>query len=75
MPRVPGWSGSSTGEGTTSLPQVSIMMRRYGFCSNDARTMYTLQSMSYCVHANDSAVPHCPAPVSVVRRVMPSCLL
>ena len=25
--------------------------------------------------ANDSAVPHCPAPVSVVRRVTPSCAL
>ena len=60
MPNDPGLSGSSTGDGTTSLPQVSIIIRRYGFCSYDARTMYTL---------------HWPAPVSVVSRVMPSSLL
>ena len=37
--------------------------------------MYTLQSMSYCEQAKASAVPHCPAPVSVVSRPMPSALL
>ena len=37
--------------------------------------MYTLHSMSYCAQAKASAVPHWPAPVSVVSRVMPSALL
>ena len=39
------------------------------------RTMYTLHSRSYCAQAKASAVPHWPAPVSVVRRLMPSCLV
>ena len=37
--------------------------------------MYTLHSRSNCAHANASELPHCPAPVSVVRRVMPSAVL
>ena len=32
-PSEPGCPGSSTGEGTTSPPHVSIAIRRYGFCS------------------------------------------
>ncbi len=51
------------------------MILRYGFWLYDARTMYTLHSRSYWLHANASAVPHCPAPVSVVSRAMPSALL
>ena len=39
------------------------------------RTMYTLHSRSNWAQAKASAVPHWPAPVSVVRRLMPSCLL
>ncbi len=37
--------------------------------------MYTLQSRSNWEQANDSAVPHWPAPVSVARRPTPSALL
>ncbi len=37
--------------------------------------MYTMHSRPNCAQANDSAEPHWPAPVSVVSRVMPSCLL
>ena len=67
--------GSATGDGTTDAPHVSIRIRRYGFCSYDARTMYTLHSRSNCAHANAIELPHWPAPVSVVRRVMPSAAL
>ena len=69
-PSEPGWSGWSTGDGTTSAPHVSIRILRYGFCWYEARTMYTLHSRSNCAHANDSAVPHWPAPVSVDRRAI-----
>ena len=37
-----------------------------------AATCHTSQSMSNRAQANASALPHCPAPVSVVRRVTPS---
>ena len=37
--------------------------------------MYTVQSIPNWVQANDSAVPHWPAPVSVVSRSMPSARL
>ncbi len=74
-PSEPGLSTSSTGDGTTDAPHVSMSTRRYGFCSYDARTMYTLHSRSNCAHANDSALPHWPAPVSVARRVVPSAAL
>ena len=49
-----------------------MAIRRYGFWSYEARTMYTCRSRSNCAQANASAVPHCPAPVSVASRVMPS---
>lgn len=52
-----------------------MITRRYGFCSKLARTMYTAHSRSNCAQANDSAVPHCPAPVSVASREMPSSAL
>ena len=74
-PSEPGDDGSSTGEGTHSAPHVSMITRRYGLESNDVRTMYTLHSMSNCAVAKASAVPHWPAPVSVVSRLMPSALL
>ncbi len=38
-PLHPGLDGSSTGDGSTSAPQTSIITLRYGFCSNDALTM------------------------------------
>ena len=38
----------------------------------DAATCHTSHSMPYCAVANASALPHWPAPVSVVRRVMPA---
>ena len=79
MPSEPGEPGSSArmarpvlvrsdGLGWTVPPKVSIMMRRYGFWSYDARTCQTSHSRSNCAHANANAVPHWPAPVSVVNR-------
>ena len=86
MPRLPGDSRSvastcrpnsvrSDGEGTTEAPQVSMSARRYGFCWYDTLTMYTITSMSKKVPAKASADPHCPAPVSVVSRLIPSSAL
>ena len=49
--------------------------RRYGFWSYDARTCHTSQSMPYRAEANASALPHWPAPVSVVSLVTPSAAL
>jgi hypothetical protein len=77
MPRLPGCSGSSAsilrpvsvssdGLRTTLAPNVSITERRYGLPSYEAPTCQTLHSSPYCAQANASAVPHCPAPVSVV---------
>jgi hypothetical protein len=63
---------SSDGLGCTVPPKVSIIILRYGFWSYDARTCQTSHSMSNCAHANASAVPHCPAPVSVVSRLIPA---
>ena len=37
--------------------------------------MYTLHSRSKRAQAKARALPHWPAPVSVLIRVMPSCLL
>ena len=48
------------------------MIFRYGFWSYEARTCHTSQSRPNWEQANASAVPHCPAPVSVVSRVTPS---
>ena len=63
---------SSDGLATQLPPQVSIIRRRYGLLSYDTRTMNTLHSMSNRLQANDSDEPHWPAPVSVVRRLMPA---
>ena len=86
MPRLPVESGScsrmvrpafvrSLGLGWTVPPKVSIIIRRYGFWSYDARTCHTSHSRSYWAQANASAVPHCPAPVSVVSFLMPALAL
>ena len=34
--------------------------------------MYTLHSSPISLHANESALPHCPAPVSVVSFLIPA---
>ncbi len=86
MPRLPGLSGVaariarpafvvSLGLATTFAPYSCIIERRYGFCSYDTFTMYTFSSRPKKLHAIASAVPHWPAPVSVVMRLAPSCLL
>ena len=62
----------SEGLGWTVPPKVSIMIRRYGFWSYDARTCQTSHSRSNWAHANASAVPHWPAPVSVVSFRIPA---
>ena len=56
----------SDGLGCTVAPNTCIIIRRYGFWSYDARTCQTSHSSPYCAQANASAVPHWPAPVSVV---------
>ena len=56
-PSDPGLVGSATGDGTTDAPHVSMRIRRYGFCSYDARTMYTLHSMSNCAARERDRAP------------------
>ena len=63
------------GEATTSAPNVSMNTRRYGFCSKEAFTMKTWQSMPKNAQAIDRADPHWPAPVSVAIRFVPASLL
>ncbi len=63
------------GDGRTSAPNVSMKIRRYGFCSYEALTMNTRHSRSKNRHAIESADPHCPAPVSVAMRRTPASLL
>src|SRR5205807_3235864 len=69
IPRLPGESGSSfnmprpalvrlVGDGYTVAPHVSIIARRYGFCSYDTLTMYTVTSRLNSAPANASAEPH-----------------
>ena len=83
MPRLPGWSGSSAsswrpysviGDGLECrvAPQISIIVLRYGLDRYDAATCQISHSMPYWAVANASALPHCPAPVSVVSFRMPS---
>ena len=74
VPRDPGCVGSSTREGATRAPHVSISTLRWGFCWNDARTMNTMHSRPYREEANANALPHWPAPVSVGSRVIPPVL-
>jgi len=68
-------SGRPIGVTKPPLRAVSIIERRNGFWSYEMRTMYTLHSRPISLHANASALPHCPAPVSVESRVRPSRLL
>jgi hypothetical protein len=86
MPRLPGesgWSAStarpdavrSDGLGCTLAPYVSIIRRRYGFWSYDALTCHTSHSRPNTALANANALPHWPAPVSVVSFVTPSAAL
>ena len=86
MPSEPGWSGSwasrerpysvrSDGDECTSAPHTCIIVRRYGFCRYEAPTIHTSHSMPYWAVAYASELPHWPAPVSVVSRVMPSAWL
>jgi hypothetical protein len=86
MPRLPVESGcsarivrpafvSSEGLATTRAPNASISPLRYGFWSYETLTMYTSTSSPKIPPAKASAEPHWPAPVSVVRRETPSCLL
>jgi len=71
---LPAWV-VEVGDGRTSAPNVSMKMRRYGFCSKDALTMNTRHSRPNMLAAIESAEPHCPAPVSVETRFTPACLL
>ena len=86
MPRLPGVSGilarmsrpalvSVAGLATQLAPQVCIISLRNGFWSKLMRTMKTLHSRPIRLHAKARALPHWPAPVSVVSRLMPNCLL
>ena len=68
-------SVSSDGEEWHTLPYVSICMRRYGFASYDARTCHTSHVRPSSAAAKEREAPHWPAPVSVVRRVVPSSAL
>ena len=87
MPRQPGESGSCAsiarpdsvsveGLGWTVPPQVSIidaavrLLRR-----SEAATCQISHSRPNCAQAKASALPHWPAPVSVVSLRMPSCAL
>ena len=84
MPRLPVESGcsariarpafvSSDGLATTRPPNASMRPRRYGFWSYETFTIHTSTSRPKTPPAKASAEPHCPAPVSVVRRFTPSC--
>ena len=86
MPSEPGWSASSAsrlrpysvtvdGLGCTVAPHTSIIVLRYGFWRYEAATCHTSHSMPYWAQANARALPHCPAPVSVVSLVTPSAWL
>src|SRR5918912_386857 len=62
----------SDGERCTVAPHVCIMERRYGFWSYEEPTMNTSHSSPNSRHANASADPHWPAPVSVVSFLVPA---
>ncbi|GBE24798.1 hypothetical protein BMS3Bbin02_01073 [bacterium BMS3Bbin02] len=65
-------SVSDDGLECTVAPQVSIIDLRYGFCSNEAATCQTSQLSPNRPQAKARALPHWPAPVSVVRFFTPS---
>ena len=66
---------SRDGERCTVPPNVSISVRRYGFASYDAPTCHTSHSTPNSEQAKASAVPHWPAPVSVVSFLTPALAL
>src|SRR5512146_2773138 len=86
MPSEPGVLGISAriflpafvsllGLATQFAPQTCIISFLKGFWSKLIRTMKTLHSRPMSLHAKARAEPHWPAPVSVVRRLIPNCLL
>ena len=83
IPSDPGWSGVSLsiflptsvlllGDAYTFPSYSCMIVFLNGFWLNDTFTMYTVASRSIIDAASDSAVPHCPAPVSVVSLSTPS---
>lgn len=62
----------SDGLECTVPPYTSMRCLRYGLDSYEARTCHTSRSMPNLAHANDRALPHWPAPVSVVSFFTPS---
>src|SRR4030042_1838135 len=86
IPRLPGVSGiccktflpafvSLLGLATQFAPQTFIIIFPNGFWSKLILTIKTLHSRPNNLHAKARALPHCPAPVSVVNLVIPNCLL
>jgi hypothetical protein len=65
----------SLGLAATRAPKLWIIERRCGFWSKLTRTIHTRHSRSKKLQACEMAVPHWPAPVSVVTPRTPSCLL
>ena len=63
------------GERCTVAPKISMIDLRNGFVSYEERVIHTSHSMSNRLQANASAVPHCPAPVSVVSFFTPDLAL
>ena len=55
----------------TLAPKFSIMAFLYGFCCEELFTMNTLSGSLKYAQASLSAVPHWPAPVSVVSEATP----
>jgi hypothetical protein len=83
MPSEPGWFESSArsarpvfvlglGDAWTSAPKRRMKFRRSAFQSWTARTQYTVVFRPTRLAAYASAVPHCPAPVSVAMRSYPA---
>ena len=54
--------------------KVWITALRKGFCSKETFTINTVRGSPKKAQASARAVPHCPAPVSVVSPVSPSFL-
>src|SRR5439155_576057 len=82
--RDPGWCGTFSrrarpvavtglGEAWTVAPYIRMNCRRCVFQSWTARTQKIVVGRPARLAAYASAVPHWPAPVSVVRRSYPSC--
>src|SRR5439155_20977063 len=63
------------GDGITSAPNVSMKVRRYGFCSDEAFTKKTWHPMPKNGQASEGAEPHVPAAVSVEMDLVPACMV